>query len=728
MNGKVYIGEVFSGVVYALDAVSGARVWSYTTGGGVSSSPSVANGVVYVGSDDNNVYALDANTGALVWTYSTGGAVEDSPAIVNGVLYISSVDGNLYALKLSEAVPPVAGFTASPLSGRAPLTVNFTDISTGYPNVWAWFFGDENYGGSWSEPAANANWQARYDHGSVALPDGSIVLIGGIPDNTQSLGDVWRSTDKGATWQQVYFGANWTRLRSMGNVVLPDGSIVMMGGYDGYSYNNETWRSMDKGATWTDVNASSGWFARQSMSSVVLPDGSIVLMGGDASGTRMHDVWRSADNGATWTEVNANALWAGRFGQASVALPDGNIVLMGGDVANGAVYSNDVWRSTDKGTTWIEVNTTPGWSPRVNLNAVAMPDGSVVLMGGLDNNYGNPFRNDTWRSTDDGATWTEVNTGADWPARQAASSVVLPDGSIVMTGGEITGYNAVNDVWRLALTGSSAQNPTHVYTTPGTYTVTLQASNVGGYNTTQKTGYITVTSGAVAPVAAFSGTPRSGSPPLSVSFADLSTNTPTGWAWYFGDEGYLAPWTLVNANAAWTARADASSVVLPDGHIVLTGGYGGYPRDEVWRSADNGTSWSEVNTSPGWDARSGQSTVVMPDKSIVLTGGYNGNYMENDVWRSTDEGTTWTEVNASAGWTGRAYHSSVALPDGNLILMGGQNNHEAYLNDVWRSTDEGSTWTEVNASAGWTPRQYFSGEAIRTGASSSWVGMTAPTT
>ena len=256
------------------------------------------------------------------------------------------------------------------------------------------------------------------------------------------------------------------------------------------------------------------------MSSVVLPDGSIVLMGGDASGTRMHDVWRSADNGATWTEVNANALWAGRFGQASVALPDGNIVLMGGDVANGAVYSNDVWRSTDKGTTWIEVNTTPGWSPRVNLNAVAMPDGSVVLMGGLDNNYGNPFRNDTWRSTDDGATWTEVNTGADWPARQAASSVVLPDGSIVMTGGEITGYNAVNDVWRLALTGSSAQNPTHVYTTPGTYTVTLQASNVGGYNTTQKTGYITVTSGAVAPVAAFSGT-RSGSPPLSVSFADL---------------------------------------------------------------------------------------------------------------------------------------------------------------------------------------------------------------
>jgi outer membrane protein assembly factor BamB len=34
--------------------------WSYTTGAYVESSPAVGNGVVYVGSDDNNLYALDA--------------------------------------------------------------------------------------------------------------------------------------------------------------------------------------------------------------------------------------------------------------------------------------------------------------------------------------------------------------------------------------------------------------------------------------------------------------------------------------------------------------------------------------------------------------------------------------------------------------------------------------------------------------------------------------------
>lgn len=38
--------------------------------------------------------------------------------------------------------PPVAGFTADPTSGTAPLTVNFTDQSTNSPTSWQWDFGD----------------------------------------------------------------------------------------------------------------------------------------------------------------------------------------------------------------------------------------------------------------------------------------------------------------------------------------------------------------------------------------------------------------------------------------------------------------------------------------------------------------------------------------------------------------------------------------------------------
>ncbi len=66
--------------------------WSYRTGGAISSSPVVANGAVYVASTDGNLYALNATTGALLWSFPGGG----SPAVANGVAYVSS--GNLYAL------------------------------------------------------------------------------------------------------------------------------------------------------------------------------------------------------------------------------------------------------------------------------------------------------------------------------------------------------------------------------------------------------------------------------------------------------------------------------------------------------------------------------------------------------------------------------------------------------------------------------------------------------
>ncbi len=91
-NGVVYVGcgssngDFAPAAVYALNASTGATLWSYTTGGQVWGSPAVANGVVYVGSFDSNVYALNASTGAKLWNYTTGLYVDSSPAVANGVV------------------------------------------------------------------------------------------------------------------------------------------------------------------------------------------------------------------------------------------------------------------------------------------------------------------------------------------------------------------------------------------------------------------------------------------------------------------------------------------------------------------------------------------------------------------------------------------------------------------------------------------------------------------
>jgi len=107
-NGVVYIGSEgtyipepgfvpIPGHLYALNASTGAELWSYKTGD-IGGAPAVANGIVYV-SSANGLYALNASTGALLW--SRTGQSGDSPAVANGVVYIGSYDGNVYALNAS---------------------------------------------------------------------------------------------------------------------------------------------------------------------------------------------------------------------------------------------------------------------------------------------------------------------------------------------------------------------------------------------------------------------------------------------------------------------------------------------------------------------------------------------------------------------------------------------------------------------------------------------------
>src|SRR5438093_215689 len=73
--------------------------WSYSTGASISSPPVVDNGVLYIGSNNSTLYALDALTGAVKWKYTTGGSIsKSSAAVANGIVYFGSTDDNLYAL------------------------------------------------------------------------------------------------------------------------------------------------------------------------------------------------------------------------------------------------------------------------------------------------------------------------------------------------------------------------------------------------------------------------------------------------------------------------------------------------------------------------------------------------------------------------------------------------------------------------------------------------------
>jgi len=99
-NGRLYIGSYFDQDhnVYCLDAKTGKKLWSYLTGGAVLGMPTVADGIVYVGSQDNSLYALDARTGALRWRFVGSLVFLAAPLIQDGVVYAPSQDGYIYAL------------------------------------------------------------------------------------------------------------------------------------------------------------------------------------------------------------------------------------------------------------------------------------------------------------------------------------------------------------------------------------------------------------------------------------------------------------------------------------------------------------------------------------------------------------------------------------------------------------------------------------------------------
>ncbi len=79
---------------------------------------------------------------------------------------------------------------------------------------------------------------------------------------------------------------------------------------------------------------------------------------------------------------------------------------------------------------------------------------------------------------------------------------------------------------------STQQNPSNTYATPGTYTVTLSASNADGTGVETKTGYITIYA-PTAPTADFVANQTVAAAGTTINFTDLSTGAPASWSWSF---------------------------------------------------------------------------------------------------------------------------------------------------------------------------------------------------
>ena len=69
-----------------------ALLWTYKADKPVRSSPAVAQGRVFVGSDDEHLHAIDLATGRALWKAKTGGPIESSPLVFEGKVYAAYKD------------------------------------------------------------------------------------------------------------------------------------------------------------------------------------------------------------------------------------------------------------------------------------------------------------------------------------------------------------------------------------------------------------------------------------------------------------------------------------------------------------------------------------------------------------------------------------------------------------------------------------------------------------
>ncbi|MGV8130300.1 MAG: PKD domain-containing protein, partial [Methanolinea sp.] len=103
-----------------------------------------------------------------------------------------------------------------------------------------------------------------------------------------------------------------------------------------------------------------------------------------------------------------------------------------------------------------------------------------------------------------------------------------------------TGSPAMSYAWAFGDgTVSTEKDPTHVFSTPGLYNITHVTTNTGGSDSITKPGFIEV---LPAPVeiplnAEFTSNVTTGTVPLTVQFLDASEGSPSSWSWYF-ESGY----------------------------------------------------------------------------------------------------------------------------------------------------------------------------------------------
>jgi PKD repeat protein len=376
-----------------------------------------------------------AGTAALIWSQNPAW----SAAQVTSQLYSSTEDIDAYLssqyigkmgvgrINAYNAVntgpqPPNAEFSGSPTSGDYPLTVNFTDLSTGSPTSWSWTFGD---GGSSSAQNPSHEYTAA---GTYTV---SLTATNATGSDNETKVDYITVTEPGAG-DQAYALSD---IPVSGTVT---GSYTQTHASDN---SREQIQERESGG-----KPSNRYTYLEHRWNFTIPSSTTLMFYVEAYRNNNSDgddfVFAYSTNDVNYTDlVTVNS-------------------------ATEQVYSASI-PSSVSGTVYIRVTDTDQTSGNRSEDNIYIDEMYIEYSS---------------------APCTETT-----PVAEFSGSPASGDAPLTVDFTDLSSNNPSAWDWDFGDGGSStAQNPSYEFTSPGTYTVTLTASNCAGSDAEVKTDYITV--------------------------------------------------------------------------------------------------------------------------------------------------------------------------------------------------------------------------------------------
>lgn len=465
--------------------------------------------------------------------------------------------------------PPEADFSASPTTGPAALTVQFTDLSTNNPTLWEWDFGDASPNGTMKDPS--------HIYANPGVYNVTLTAISAYGSGTMQKLQYINVT------QPVPPVAAFTGIPTTGPAPL---SVAFTDQSTG-TINAYSW-SFGDGATSTEMNPTHD-YASPGIYTVILTVNN--TFGQENTLTR-HD-YITATNQPPVASFTANK---------TMGNPPLSVQFT--DTSSGEDITSWAWNFGD-GTTSTESNPV-----HVYQNAGLY---SVTLTVGNDGGT-----NSTTRSE-------YIRVFQNIPVADFIAEPTSGNSPLAVQFHDISPGNPTTFLWDFGDgEQSTMQSPSHTYNRHGNYTVSLTVGTSGGTNSTSKVDFIQVTQEFDVPVANFTTEYfYYGRLYAYGRFMDTSTGNPTSWNWTFGD-GYYSedadPWheyegvgsynvtlTVSNSAGSDTITKEAFIVIptpVPEAYFYVAprDRYGSFPLTVLFDDDSSGSvDWDTPPATYEWD-------------------------------------------------------------------------------------------------------------------------------